>query len=95
MYFIVCITQSHSNVVVPYSWVSGIDSIVEHLVNFGMDSTHKFKVFWSKKPEALNNDGIPIDTYGPYGKFQRPENLFPAEDWYECQIRRFRCKVFF
>lgn len=83
------ITQARCNVVVPHSWLNDIDSHIENLINNGVNSNRKFKVFWSEKPAALDADGIPLASYKPV-TLSAHRYKYPEEGWYECQIRRFK-----
>lgn len=65
-------------------------------MNNGVNSNRKFKSFWSDEQAAMNADGIPLASYMPIRfdtcAMRGRVFKFPEEGWYECKIRRFKCK---
>lgn len=79
----------------PHSWINGIDSQIESLINNGLNLNRKFKVFWSEIRDAFDAHNIPLASYKPVNSsvnLNARECEFPQEGWYECQIRRFKSK---
>lgn len=88
MYFIVYILQTSRYVVVPYSWIR-LNSRMEGIVNYGINSNLIFEVFYTDNSIAFRN-GIPRIDFPPNSQASF-QSRFPNEGWYRCYIRRFKC----
>lgn len=91
MYFVVFILQPRLNIVVPYTWISGVELHLQTFINNGINSNRNFYVFWTNKPEAFDQHGNPRVGYAP-NRLADISNNFPSEGWYQCRIRRFHGK---
>lgn len=91
MYFIVYVIQSNRYLVVPISWISSVDTLIEYFINYSVNSNKQFSFFWTDNPLAFNNDGLPRTDYLP-NVHAGSNSVFPSEGWYRCQIKRFFCK---
>lgn len=96
MFFVVFILSARKNVIVPHSWINEFDSYFESFINAGVNSSRKFKTFWSDEQEAKDADGIPMASYMPIRfdtcAMRNRVFKFPEEGWYECKIRRCKSK---
>lgn len=76
---------------VPISWISSASKLIEHFINYSVNSNQKFLFFWTENPEAFNVDGSPRKEYEPNIRASLTAE-FPAEGWYSCYIKRFMCE---
>lgn len=99
MYFVVYILQAKKNVVVPYSWIKGIDSVIENFINNGVKPTYRFQVFWTDSRDAFDREDlaedlgedVPSTNYAPNINASTT-STFPHEGWYTCFIKKFKCE---
>lgn len=92
MYFVVFLLEALQNVVVPYTWVDGVNSRIEHFINYGVNSNLKTRVFWSDKPAAFDANGAPRSDYVPNIHDRTNEPIqFPNEGWYLGYLLKFKC----
>lgn len=69
-----------------------MDTYIERFINNGLNSNVKFRAFWTNKLEAFDRETPKID-YKPIENASS-NSIFPAEGWYECRIKRFKCKYY-
>lgn len=96
MFFVVYVIQTNRYLVVPISWISSIDTMIEYFINHSVNSNHEFSFFWTDNPLAFCNNEIsprlpptlPRPDYLP-NIHAGSTSVFPAEGWYRCKIKRF------
>lgn len=88
MYFVVYVLQTKQNLVVPASWISSADKLIEHFINYSINSNKSFLFYWTGNPQAFHGNGLPRFEYKP-NVHAVSTNEFPKEGWYRCQMKRF------
>lgn len=90
MYFVVYILNAKRYVVVPYTWVDGLQNHLELFLNNGINSNKKHKVFYTDNPRAFAN-GLPLLNFIPNNGVGF-STRFPEEGWYICFVKKIKCR---
>lgn len=91
MYFVAYLVNERMHIVVPHSWISGVNAHIAHFINRGINSNIKVLVFWTNNDEAFNANGAPRVDYQP-NQNASLTSTFPNDGWYQCYLRRFNRK---
>lgn len=93
MYFVVYILDIKQNRTVPHAWIRHMKDHIETFINNGLNHNRKFYTFWTHRPEAFDNTGVPRADYRINFAAQIANgNDFPREGWYRCQLKKFHRK---
>lgn len=91
MYFVVFIVKAKRYVVVPYTWVYGVENIIELLLNNGVNSNKKRRVYFTNNPNAFGRDNVPSSSNVPDHNIGFARK-FPEDGWYVAYIKKIHCK---
>lgn len=92
-YFCVYLIGPNVFVVVPQTWIKQFDQHWEKFVNYGLNTTQNFLVFFSQEPDAIigsGNNTKPNKDYKP--TFSQPRTDFPNEGTYVARLIKFKSK---
>lgn len=89
MFFEVFLTKPKKFVVVPSSWILGIDAQWEKFVNQSLNRNQKFLVFYSTRPEAIDADQRPNEDFVPDFDL-RTDIDYPNEGCYVAKLVTFK-----
>lgn len=64
MYFVVRLLILGKNVILPTTWIHGIDEHMEKFINNSLNCTQKFLCYYTNKTAAFDN-GRPIPEFEP------------------------------
>lgn len=92
MFFVVFLSEVKKLVVVPKEWINESEKNWEKFVNNGLNSSQKFKCFYSEGENAILPDGKPNSDYPP--SFERKSDEFPNEGWYTAKLVMFKGKYY-
>lgn len=95
MYFIVFLIAPKKNVVIPYTWIFGVNQHIEKFMNNGVNSNQEFLAFYTNNNAAFDDNGIPRDDYQAnfQASFSEVLPTKPSTDGlYRCYIRKFKCE---
>lgn len=80
MYFAVFLLRPSIHVIIPKTWIEGIDDHWEKFVNHSLNHNQIFRCFYSKEPNALDTEKRPNVNFVP--KFELDATEFPNEGCY-------------
>lgn len=63
MYFVVYFIELNKNVILPTSWIRGIDDHFEKFMNKSLNTTQKFLCFYTNDETAFEDNGAPNIDY--------------------------------
>lgn len=63
MFFVVFLVAPKKNVVIPYSWILGINNHMDKFMNYGLNTNQNFLAFYTNKNAAFDENDIPRCDY--------------------------------
>lgn len=84
MYFVVQLLNPKISLIVPKTWVKGIDGHWEKFVNRSINRNQVFLCFYSEKPEALDDTLRPNGNFVP--NFDEMGENFPDAGCYHAKL---------
>lgn len=93
MFYVVFLLEVKELVVIPYEWIEESEDNWEKFVKNGLNTSQKFKCFYSQHENAISLDGKPNSSYPPC--FEQKSVRFPNEGWYEGKLLMFKGNYYY
>lgn len=91
MYFIVYIKKAKRNVIVPYTWVYGLNRHLQQFLNYGINPNKQHLVFYTDTDNALAfHNNVPSIDFVPDPSIGLAAT-FPNGGWYKAYIKKVKC----
>lgn len=65
MYYVVFLNKFKKNVILPKSWILGIDEHEENFINNSINSNHQFLCYFTSNPAAFDENMCPKSDFAP------------------------------
>lgn len=91
MYFIAYIVNLNTSIILPKSWIRGIDDHFEKFINRSLNTAQSFLVFYTNDKNAFEDDGAPKIEYPANFNLQL-RNDFDGPGCFMAKLKHFKGK---